>query len=202
MQRHNKKKHIGFFGESGSGKTTLAVKFLVNSKYDYNFIFDEEEQFSEMLGIPACRTPEEIEAAIPTGWILFCPDKMFPGEPEKALAFWCEFVCEICNKLSGKKSFMLDEAGNFQESNNIPLPLRIVVQCGRRYGVDGVFLGHHPNEFHNKLRRQLTEIICFQTFEDTSDDFLRNRGFNMDELKALQPFKWIGRTKTGYQFSG
>ncbi|MGZ4960971.1 MAG: hypothetical protein ACXWC8_00320 [Limisphaerales bacterium] len=203
MQRHNKKRHVAIIGESGSGKTTLAARFLTNSRFGYNFIFDEEEQFAEILGIPVCRTPQEIERSIATGWTLFEPSEMFPGESEQGLDFFADYVFQVCGKLPGQKSFTLDESGSFQESHFVPKPLKIILQKGRRHGITGLFLSHQPNELHNKIRVQLTEVICFQMKDDGGTlDFLKSFGFNVEELENLPEFRWIGRNKRGQQFKG
>jgi hypothetical protein len=210
MQRSHKKRHTGFFGESGTGKTSLAIRFLCNShgckccaphRRPVTFIFDDEGEFAERLGIsPAC-TPQELEAAVYSGWIIFDPHLLFPGNMEKALEFFCDFALKVSDKIPGRKFFVVDELGLKLTGSSIPFQLKVLVQTGRRYGI--VFLGQQLNELHNTVRNQLTELFLFRTSDNNAVEFAQSKfGFKPEELATLPDYKWICRNKFGAESRG
>lgn len=210
MQRKHKKFQLGVFGESGTGKTTYAAKYIVNAGPcrccggpKTVFIFDDEDEFTEILGVPQAETPEQLDAAVSTGWVLFSPHKMFPGNMEKALEFFCDFVMKIAEKIPGRKIIVIDELGLKCSGNSIPEPLQIDVQTGRRYGIDFVFMGQQLNELHNTVRMQLNELCLFRTSEENALKFAVSAfRFDAEELKSLPDFRWVCRNKFGGEARG
>jgi hypothetical protein len=199
MQRSHKRNHTGIFGGGGSGKTTFATKYICNATSELVSIFDPEDEFSEILGIDQAETPEEIDAAIRSGWFLFGPHRMFAGDLEGALAYFSSLVLRVSMELPGRKFFVVDELGRYVSGSSVPKPLKVLVQTGRRYGIDCVFIGQQPNELHNTIRTQLSSVVCFQLTDETALEFPKNFGFNTESVRQLPPHNWICRTNQGIE---
>jgi len=195
MQRTHKRFHLGIFGSQG--KTTYALKFVSNAASQCVFLFDAEGEFSEVLDLQPARTTYELDQAIRSGWVCFDPHVMFPGELETALEYFCTLTLEASKRMPGRKFFVLDEAGTYVTGNFIPKPLKTIAQTGRRYGIDGVFIGQQPNELHNTIRCQLTEVVCFQITDDTALEFPKKFGFDPEAVRTLPRFGYICRNNRG-----
>jgi hypothetical protein len=197
MQRAHKRFHLGVFGGSGSGKSTYAMKFVANAPAKCVFLFDPEGEFSDCMNLQPARTTYELDQAIRSGWVCFDPHTMFPGELEKALEYFTQLALTAAKLIPGRKFFVIDELGNYVTGSTVPKPLKILAQTGRRYGVDCVFIGQQPNHIHNAIRCQLTEVICFQLTEDCALEFPKKFGFDVEAIRALQPFQFIARNNRG-----
>lgn len=192
---------LGIFGASGSGKTTFALKVLANMKARLRLIFDPEGEFSARLGLPLCRTFAQLDAAVPTGWACFDPYDEFEN-PEDGIRFFCRYAFEVSERMPGRKVLMVDELQELLSGHKIPPELASVVWRGRRRGLDSVFIGHAPNELHNTVRSQLTEVVCFQLTDANALDFPQGFGFNPEELRTLPQFRYVCRTKRGAEVRG
>jgi hypothetical protein len=197
MQLNHKRFHLGVFGGSGTGKTTYALKFVANAPARCVFLFDAEGEFSDRLNVQPARTVFELDAAVSTGWVCFDPHNMFPGDLERALSFFCTLAMAYSKRLPGRKFFVVDELGQYVAGSSIPPQLKLLVQSGRRCGLDGVFIGQQPNEIHNTVRCQLTEVVCFQLTDDCALEFPKKFGFNPESIRALGPFEYIARNNRG-----
>lgn len=197
MQLSHKRYHLGVFGGSGTGKTTYAVKFAANARAVCVFIFDPDGEFSELMHLPPARTAWEIDEAIRSGWVCFDPHTMFQGRLEEALNYFCRLAFEASARLPGRKFIMVDELGHYMTGHEVPQPLKDIVQTGRKRGLDGIFIGQQPNELHNTVRSQLSEVVCFQLTDDRALEFPVNFGFDPAAVRALGPFEWICRNNRG-----
>jgi len=194
--------HLGIFGASGTGKTTYALKFVTHAPARHVFLFDAEGEFSPRLQLAPCRTVYELDQAIASGWICFDPHIMFPGDLEGALEYFAKLTLRAAALLPGRKLFVVDELGNYTGGSVIPQPLKTLAQTGRRYGVDGVFMAQQPNELHNTIRCQLTEMVCFQLTDATALEIPKKFGFDIEAIRALKPFEFICRNKRGQEVRG
>lgn len=196
-QWDHKRNHVGIFGGSGTGKTTYTLRYITTAESECVFIFDAEGEFAERLALNPALTPAGIDLAIPTGWVCFDPHTMFPGDLENALEFFCKVVLEFSKEHGGRKFFVVDELGQYISGSKIPKPLKTIVQTGRRYGIDCVFMGQQPNELHNTVRTQLSEVVCFRLCDDNALEFPIKRGFKENELRNLPDHHWICRDDKG-----
>lgn len=197
MQSDHKRFHLGIFGGSGCGKTTLARRFLCNARAKCVFIFDPDGEFARGLGLRPVRRVSDLAAAVATGWVCFDPHIDFPGDLEKALAFFADFAFQVSGRMPGRKFFVVDEVGLYVTTANVPKELKIVVQTGRRHGLDGIFMAQQPNEIHNTIRSQLSTVICFQLTDVTALKFPEKFGFNPREIMTLKPYRWVCRDNQG-----
>jgi DNA helicase HerA-like ATPase len=187
---------LGIFGGSGSGKTTFALKVLANLPAKVRFIFDPEGEFSHRLGLPLCQTFADLDREIGTGWICFDPFTEFET-PDEGFAFFTRYAFELSQKISGRKLFMVDELQEHIDGHKIPPELSSLVWRGRRRGLDSIFIGQSPNLLNNRVRLQLTEVVCFQMTDDTALEFPRGFGFDVEEVRRLPQFRFVCRTKRG-----
>lgn len=190
------------FGGSGSGKSTYAMKFLAHAPARCVFLFDAEGEFAEVMHLAPSRTTYELDAAVETGWVCFDPHTLFPGNAENALEFFARFTLAASARLQGRKLFAVDELGRYTGGSNVGKYLKTLVQSGRRCGVDGVFIGQQPNELHNTIRCQLSEVVCFQLTDETALEFPKAFGFDPEAIRAVQPFRFICRNNRGGQTEG
>ncbi len=202
MQLEHRRFHLGIFGGSGTGKTTYAAKFITHAPARHVFIFDAEGEFSQRLQLAPCRTVYELDQAIPTGWICYDPHIMFPGQLERALEYFTRLTLRAAAIVPGRKLFVVDELGRYTGGSSIPQALKTLVQTGRRYGVDGVFMAQQPNELHNTIRVQLTEMVCFQLTDNTALEIPKKFGFDIEAVRALKPFQFICRNNQGREVRG
>jgi len=198
---------VGVFGPQGSGKTRLALTLLVNQPAKVRFLFDYEGEFSARLNLPACSTPEEMAAALETGWVCYNPHVMFPPKPKArksdpsqnqlAFEFFCRFVFKYSEAMDGKKIVVVDELQYHITPHCVPESLRDIVQRGRRRGINCIFISQQPNGIHNLIQEQLTEVFCFQLVTDNSMAFIREFRFDPEEIFKLGLHEWICRDKRG-----
>ena len=202
MQLSHPRFHLGVFGGSGTGKTTYALKFVASTNARCVFLYDAEGEFSSRMQLQPARTPAELDAAIRAGWVCFDPHVMFSGNLEAGLVYLSRLAMEASKRMPGRKFIVVDELGWYVTGNSIPFPLKQVVQSGRRHGLDGVFIGQQPNELHNTIRCQLTEVVCFQLTDDTALEFPRKFGFDPEAIRALKPYEFICRNNRGAETRG
>jgi len=150
------------------------------------------------------RTPAELDAAIRTGWVCYDPHEMFPGDLERAITYFSRLALEAAKRMPGRKFVVIDELGWSVSGHKLPFPLKQTVQSGRRWGLDGVFMGQQPNELHNTIRCQLTEVVCFQLTDERALEFPRKFGFDPEAIRALDPAKhqFICRNNRGGEQRG
>lgn len=197
MQIHHEAFTVGIFGSKGSGKTTYALRFLANTPARMRFIFDYDGEFAERLGLPWIGDKEEFAGAFESGWLCFNPHRMFADNEVAAFDFFCDLALRYSRAMDGRKLVVIDELMRYVSPNKVPKALKDIVWIGRRCGLDGVFLAQQPNQLHNLIREQLTEIVTFRTFTENSLDTLREFKFDVKEVENLPPHAWIARTKWG-----
>jgi hypothetical protein len=191
------------FGPGGSGKNEYVMRFLANAPSQCVYIFDDDLEFSERMNIQPARTQFELVQAVQTGWVCFDPHTMFQGHLEEAVEFLAHFAMVTAPRLPGRKFFVMDESGMKMDGHNLGEWVQRLVQSGGRVGgIDGVWIAQGPNELHNAVRRQLTEVVCFQITEDTGDWLKNSFRFDVEQLKALQKFRYICRNKWGGEARG
>lgn len=190
---------LGVFGGSGTGKTTFARKFICGATSEAVFIFDPEGEFHESLGLPWVSTPEQLDAAARTGWVCFDPWPMH-GDHAAGLEWFCRYSYAAADVLPGRKFFVVDELGRYTSGSEVPDSLKRICQAGRRVGLDGVFIGQQPNELHNTIRCQLSEVCCFQLTDDTALEFPKRFGFDVEAVRTLPPYAFIVRNNRGQEF--
>ncbi len=181
-------------GRSGSGKSTVANMCLLNGNYSCRFVYDPEGEFSERLGYRACSTVAELNAAIPTGWVIFNPTVLFPGSDiaqteasQRAFEKFCEWAWVRACDIPGRKILQADEIWKFCKPSFIPICLRAIVQNGRKRGIGLLATTQTPNYMHETIIREATEFIGFRLEGRNLTKFLEENmsSFPVTELENL-----------------
>ena len=182
-------------GQGGTGKSTFWTRYILNSKHDYHFIFDNELEFVQRCApyLNATGSPEGLDAQLETGWVIYDPTEMFDEDFEAAFNFFCDWVYTISADLPGTKLFCCDEIQELVDTNNISTEFRRLIRLGRRRGIDAILIAQEPNSIHNKLRNQLTEVVAFQQLTDNALEFLVALGFDAEELRLLNTGDFVDK---------
>lgn len=205
MQIHHKAFKLLITGKSGTGKTTYFTKFIFASKYERIFIFDHQGELSLVMGETPLFTVEELVSAVErkSRFILFDPSRLFPGETHQAFNFFCEWCYEVSNALPGEKIFACDELQKMVGTSDMPWELALLLETGRRAGLDAVFISQQPNIIHNRIRNQLCEIVTFQHIDANAIKWLEEAGMNGEEIRNLPMHHWKCRNlETGAESVG
>lgn len=182
-------------GCSGSGKSTFIVCYLNNAKLTCRFIFDASGEYAQRFGRRACQTVAELNAAIVTGWVIFDPHILFPGEPEKAFANFCEWAWTVSKKLPGRKVVFADEVWKVCDPYKLPKPLALICQDGRKNGVGLIASTQRPNRLNESLMGEATQFVGFRMKGDNMLDYLRRNtsDFPVDDLPGLPDLHYIAQ---------
>jgi len=187
MQFLNKNLVIVVVGCSNSGKSTFAIRYLEHGKFSCRFIFDPSGEYAEKFKRRPCTTPDELTASIPTGWVIFDPHGLFPGDPMEAFANFCEWAWHRSAGFPGQKILFADEVWRFCSPNLIPKPLAQIIQDGRKKGIGLIATTQRPNRLNESLIAEATELVGFRLTGVNAIEFLRRNcpEFPIDELPAL-----------------
>lgn len=180
-------------GKSGSGKTTYWERFVVGSRYEHTFVFDQERELCVRLGIDPAETFADLEAAMGEGIVIWDPSIEYPGRLEEAFAFFCEWVFEVGKTLPGKKLFCADELQKIVGTDDIAWELALVLETGRRHGIDAALVSQAPHLIHNRIRNMLTEVVTFAHVDARAIKWHTEVGFEEDEIRALVPGEYLAR---------
>lgn len=182
-------------GMGGLGKTTAFLIRLRGEKAKYYFIFDHKHEIGTALGKDYCYTLDDLsKATAKGGYVVFDPTEMFPGEKLKAFTFFCDFVYQCLPELSGRKILVCDELDQLHTKNKRPRELMLCLSDARYFQMDFRGVGQATNSLHNEVRGQMTGIFTFRQNEENAVKDLRDRGFNDDEIRGLEPGEWIYRS--------
>lgn len=197
MQLFHRSNKALITGGSGTGKTTYWTRLILGYRAQTKFVFDSEGELAYRLDATPATSPEQIGAAIPSGWVIYDPEPMFGSDLERGFAFFSSFAFEASARLPGTKLFACDELQAFVNVQTLSPELRDIMQRGRRRGLDFVAVTHQPNELNNKVRSQLTEVVSFLQIEERAISWLTAAGFEESDLRGLRPGEFIARNLRG-----
>ena len=190
-------------GASGTGKTTYWTRYLLGTVAQLKFVFDHEGEFAFRNKIRAATTPEELGIGAHQGWCVFDPGRMFPGDLPSAFNFFCEWAFQVSSRTNGRKLFACDELQTQVGTNQISRELALVLETGRRYGLDAAMISQQPNLIHNRIRNQLTEAVSFRQLDQSAMEWLEGVGFDPEALRGLPDGAYLDRNlKSGAVASG
>lgn len=172
-------------GMTGTGKSTFAYRHLLNCPASARFVFDDLSRAAVRLRLRPCFTASELEAALPSRWILFNPHRMFPGDTKTAFRFFCDWAYRTSCRGPGKKLFLVDEVWQWQDNLQIPRELAKIVQTGREENIELVCATQLPHKVNAAITGQSTELVCFRVNEPLALARIRELGADADAVQAL-----------------
>jgi hypothetical protein len=173
-------------GMTGSGKTTFALRLLLNCpNVVCRFIFDDLGRAAARLRVKPAYTARELEQALATGWVIFNPHRMFPGDTKAAFCFFCEWVYNACCRGPGKKLLHVDEVWQWQDGRSIPRELALCAQTGREEGIQLVLATQLPHRVNDSITGQSTELVCFRLDEPKALDRISELRGEPDLVREL-----------------
>jgi hypothetical protein len=201
-------------GQSGHGKSVYQMRAAIGSKARYKFVFDHKGEFKERAHALQCGTPQEIEAALPTGWVVYNPNVMYPGKMDEAFIFFCDFAWQISEQLGFTKLFVADEVNLHTNGSALPEFCRIM-EDGRSVGLDALITSHGVNSLHNRIRGQVNEIVTFyHNAVPALDKLWEEFGINPDHVAGpmnertgereggLKPGEFIAKNMESRRYQG
>ena len=188
-------------GVSGTGKTTLFAKLLKAEKARWKFVYDHQGEFSTRFGALPIRDIETLcQKTAYGGYIVFDPVALFPGKSADGFRFFCDYVFSVSETLKGRKMFCCDELQKLTSNTEEPAELMAILETGRRYQLDCLFISQSPNRIHNGIRNQLTEVYTFRQSDERALIYLEQNGFPAEQVRNLERFKYLWRNlETGEQ---
>ena len=203
MQLDHEPTKVLVTGASGRGKSSYWTRLLIGYPAQHKFVFDHEGELAVRLRVRAAEDLAGLAQAANTPWCIFDPARMFPGRLPDAFAFFCDFTFQAAVKMRGSKLFACDELQKLLGTDRITDELALVLETGRRYGIDAVMVAQAPNLIHNRIRNQLTEVVTFQQLDGNALKYLREVGFNDEEVRQLRIGQFVARNlKTGGEARG
>lgn len=181
-------------GASGCGKSTYWTKLVLGYPAATRFVFDHEGELQQRLRVRAARSPAALAEGARRGWCIYDPDG-FHGDFEAAFNFFAEFAFEASDRLPGVKLFACDELQEFVGTHTLERFFKRILQRGRRRGLDLVAVSHQPNELHNLIRGQFTEVVSFVQCEAGAIEWLVKYGFQEPTIRALRPGEYACRRR-------
>lgn len=180
-------------GCTGSGKTTFALRYLLNRRdCACRFIFDDLGRAASRLNVTPQYSANELEAALPSRWVIFNPHRMFPGDTKAAFKFFCAWLYEVSKRGPGKKLFLADEVWQWQDPHSLPRELATVVQAGREEHLELVCATQLPHKVHAAITGQCTELVSFRLNEPLAlakVTELTGQGSYITDAPAVQALK-------------
>jgi hypothetical protein len=177
-------------GKSGSGKSSYYNKFLLAAEYDKFFIYDHEGEFAFRNNLPACYQITEDYIAN-NRYIIYDPTSEWEGNLQEGFNYFAELSFRLSQSLPGRKLFACDELQKMVGVHEVTPELAMLVETGRRYEVDTIFVSQQPNIIHNRLRNQLTEVVTFAHVDKRATSFLTDIGFDEPDLMGLNDLEFI-----------
>ena len=96
-------------------------------------------------------------------------------------------------RLPGTKLLAVDELQKITDAHDNPWEWSLVLETGRRAGLDVLAITQQPNLIHNRVRTQMTEVATFGQSDKNAIAWLADIGFDPQAVRDLRPGKFIAR---------
>ena len=192
-------------GRSGCGKTSYAERTIIGTHHDRIFIYDHQSEFWRRLNLIPVTDFDGLYERVKKERII-CFDYSFAyfGEMEERFVEFCDVcfnLCKDCLEPQHVESlFVCDEIQKVVTGHDIPKEFKNISQTGRKFALDTLLLSQQPNEVHNGIRNQATEMVCFAQKDENALKFVTQNGFDPEEIRALQPLNYIWQDMNTAEF--
>ncbi|SRR6266498_1540186 len=176
-------------GKSGSGKTTFWLAKIQEEKPDYLFVFDPDLEYSAKTGGDyCCDWPSASWCLKSRRPVIFDCRELFPGNRPRGFDAFCRWTFSMCQVLPGRKILACDEVHKFvpRSPAYVPQSFQLILDEGRRWGLDLMLISRRPNLVNEAIRAELTEMVCFKHTDRRPLAWLGEDGFNPEEIKNLK----------------
>lgn len=159
--------------------------------YGHVVVFDHQGEFAGRAGVSPALSVGHLGAGIMRGGlVVFDPIELFPGKVETGFTWFVNWLWSIAYKMerAGMEDtflFCCDEIQTFCRPGALPQALKNIIECGRRYGLDMYCISNRPNQVHECLRTNLTDIYAFRLLDNNAKRFLDDAGVNYEGVERL-----------------
>lgn len=183
-------------GVSGTGKSTLFENLIRRENARWVFLYDHKDgDLARRFKVRACFDEEQLLDAVQRGGlVIFNPAKLFPGNREEGFHWFCRYVWLAKSHLRGKKIFGSDELDALVDVHSKPDDLCVILDEGRTFQIECMFICQAMNSMHNQVHKQFTEIFAFRQGSKNAAEWLVEKDcgfFNESELMTLKNGLWL-----------
>lgn len=178
------------FGMKGTGKSTQFLERLKRYPAKWKFVYDPNLEAARKLGWQAAQSVKGLCGLFDSRKpIVYYPGAMFPGEPEKGIAFFTQFVWNVCQGKQGVKLFACDEVQTCVglHLKAIPPAFKMIMDQGRREEIDVLLAAQGINDIHSRIRKQATAVFVYKVpmTDNTAINALAEMGIAREEVLSL-----------------
>ncbi len=183
--------HTLVVGMTRSGKTTFTIRYLLNVLCACRFLYDDGGRFSRRLRVRPAYTAREVEAALPSRWVIFNPATMFPDDYAAGFAWFCQWVFDCAGRGPGRKVLAVDELWQWADARTIPRQLRLCTQAGAERGIQLLTATQEPHRVNSSIVGQSAELVCFRLQEPKAWACVSDLGADPKRVAALPMFRFV-----------
>lgn len=189
-------------GRSGTGKTEFLLRYCeaVQDRYNRLCIFDPESQLAVRAKQPILSSVEELED--PPHWACWNCNDVYPGDWLGGFEFYCDYVFTAAQSRNDRSLFVCDEVQKLVSTDEVPFDLSCVIETGRVWEIDTVFVTQQVNLIHNRIRNQQTQICTFRQNDERAIKPLVEFGFDESAIRNLDTGEYICRNDRGEESAG
>jgi hypothetical protein len=189
--------HRLFCGMTGMGKSTLVRELVTRDRAPWKFVFETyKKEFPRLCGWPlAIDEPGLKRATIIEHRSAFYSAPLFPGDRVEGFNFWIRWVYDVGRVLPGRKLVIIEEEEKTTwHRNSTPAPAFMeMLDEGRAAQFDVVSVAQRLSTLNELVRTTVTEITAFRFVDPGQLAWLKEEGFDVNAIKALDRGQYIHR---------
>jgi hypothetical protein len=191
-------------GKSGTGKTSYLARYLRGApRVRVRFVFDPDGPLTIRLGARPVWTPQEMVAAISSGWVVYNPGRMFPGANSEAFDFFCRWAWTVSGRIPGRKIIACDELQKWTGTHGMKPGLALCLDTGRQHGLDSAFIAQGSNTISDRVKSQTTELVAFQLVTPRALEWMDELGLDVERVRRLPRLHYLAADlEAGTQYWG